>query len=208
MENKQILIFGGTFNPLSRAHGDLIRYLKRIFKPEKVIILPTGNGFFHSRKHFDENSILPLDLRLKILNEYKKRNKNIEIELIEVEGITSKTYDSLNYLQSKYPDYELLFCCGTEKADELVRWYKIEELLEKYRIVLIRRNFDDFGNLFTGNEFLKKHKEDFILVDSKDDLQDISSTKIREAIKNKDINELKKLTYVYVIDILKSEGCL
>ena len=208
MENKQILIFGGTFNPLSRAHGDLIRYLKRIFKPEKVIILPTGNGFFHSRKHFDENSILPLDLRLKILNEYKKRNKNIEIELIEVEGITSKTYDSLNYLQSKYPDYELLFCFGTEKADELVRWYKIEELLEKYRIVLIRRNFDDFGNLFMGNEFLKKHKEDFILVDSKDDLQDISSTKIREAIKNKDINELKKLTYVYVIDILKSEGCL
>ena len=208
MENKQILIFGGTFNPLSRAHGDLIRYLKRIFKPEKVIILPTGNGFFHSRKHFDENSILPLDLRLKILNEYKKRNKNIEIELIEVEGITSKTYDSLNYLQSKYPDYELLFCFGTEKADELVRWYKIEELLEKYRIVLIRRNFDDFRNLFTGNEFLKKHKEDFILVDSKDDLQDISSTKIREAIKNKDINELKKLTYVYVIDILKSEGCL
>lgn len=208
MENKQILIFGGTFNPLSRAHGDLIRYLKRIFKPEKVIILPTGNGFFHSRKHFDENSILPLDLRLKILNEYKKRNKNIEIELIEVEGITSKTYDSLNYLQSKYPDYELLFCFGTEKADELVRWYKIEELLEKYRIVLIRRNFDDFENLFMGNEFLKKHKEDFILVDSKDDLQDISSTKIREAIKNKDINELKKLTYVYVIDILKSEGCL
>ncbi len=208
MENKRIVVFGGTFNPLSRAHGDLIRYLVKHLKCEKGILLPTGNVFFHSWKNFQEKEIIPLSIRLEILNEYKKRNKNIDIELIEVEGKTYKTYDSLTYLKEKYPGYKILFAFGSEKADELDRWYRIEDILKEFKIVLIRRNFDNLDQLFNEKDIFKNFKDSYILVDSKDSLQDISSTKIREAIKRKDKESLKKLTYTYVINLLEKEGYL
>lgn len=208
MASNKIVVLGGTFNPLSKAHGELINYLVNYFDAFKGILLPTNITFFHSWKHFNDKSILPTSLRLEILEEFVKRNKNIEIDLIEVEGKSLKTYTSLMYLKEKYKDKEILFAFGSEKVDELERWYKIEDILSNFKIILLRRNHDNFNDLFNSNIFLKKHRSSFILVNSSEDLQDVSSTKIREYLSNKNEEGLRKLTYNYVIDILKKEGYL
>ena len=92
--------------------------------------------------------------------------------------------------------------------DELERWYRIEDILNNFKIILVRRNHDNLNKLFEKNEFLKKYRNSFILVDFKDNYQDISSTKIRECLNIKNEVALKELTYNYVIDILKEEGYL
>lgn len=208
MTSNKIVVLGGTFNPLSKAHGELINFLVSYFDAYKGILLPTNLNFFHTWKHFNDKSILPTDLRLKIINEFIKRNKNIEVDLVEVEGKSLKTYNSLKYLKEKYPDKEILFAFGSEKVDELERWYRIEDILNNFKIILVRRNHDNLNKLFENNEFLKKYRNSFILVDFKDDYQDISSTKIRECLNNKNEVGLKDLTYNYVIDILREEGYL
>lgn len=208
MPSNKIVVLGGTFNPLSKAHGELIKYLVDYFDAFKGILLPTNDNFFHSWKHFKDKSILPINLRLKILNEFVKRNQNIEIELLEVEGKSKKTYTSLKFLSEKYPDNEILFAFGSEKVEELSRRYRIEDILNEYKIILIRRNHDNLNYLLENDDFLKKHKSSFIPLNFEDGLQDISSTKIRDALNNKNEEELKKLTYNYVIDILKEEGYL
>lgn len=208
MTSNKIVVLGGTFNPLSKAHGELINFLVNYFDAYKGILLPTNLIFFHTWKHFNDKSILPTDLRLKIINEFIKRNKNIEVDLVEVEGKSLKTYNSLKYLKEKYIDKEILFAFGSEKVDELERWYRIEDILNNCKIILVRRNHDNLNKLFEKNEFLKKYRNSFILVDFKDNYQDISSTKIRECLNNKNEVALKELTYNYVIDILKEEGYL
>lgn len=208
MNSKKIIVFGGTFNPLSRAHGELIKYLIKHFKADKGILLPTNDFFLHSWKHFENESILPLALRLKILEEFKKRNQKVEIELTEVNGLTFKSYDSLMYLKDKYPNEEIMFAFGSEKLNELYKWYRIEDLLKNFKIVLIRRHFDNIDDVFNENDFIKSHKSSFVIVHSKDKLQNISSTIIREEIKNKNTKALYKLTYNYVVKILREEGYL
>lgn len=208
MASNKIVVLGGTFNPLSKAHGELINYLVNYFDAFKGILLPTNITFFHSWKHFCYKSILPTSLRIEILDEFVKRNKNIEVDLVEVEGKSLKTYTSLMYLKEKYAGKEILFAFGSEKADELERRYRIEDILLNFKIILIRRNHDNLDDLFKYNNFLKKYKNSFILVNSFEDLQDISSTKIREYLNTKNEEGLKKLTYNYVIDILKKEGYL
>ena len=208
MASNKIVVLGGTFNPLSKAHGELINYLVNYFDAFKGILLPTNITFFHLWKHFCYKSILPTSLRIEILDEFVKRNKNIEVDLVEVEGKSLKTYTSLMYLKEKYADKEILFAFGSEKADELERRYRIEDILLNFKIILIRRNHDNLDDLFKYNNFLKKYKNSFILVNSFEDLQDISSTKIREYLNTKNEEGLKKLTYNYVIDILKKEGYL
>ena len=201
MASNKIVVLGGTFNPLSKAHGELINYLVNYFDAFKGILLPTNITFFHSWKHFCYKSILPTSLRIEILDEFVKRNKNIEVDLVEVEGKSLKTYTSLMYLKEKYAGKEILFAFGSEKADELERRYRIEDILLNFKIILIRRNHDNLDDLFKYNNFLKKYKNSFILVNSFEDLQDISSTKIREYLNTKNEEGLKKLTYNYVIDI-------
>ena len=105
-KKEKIIVFGGSFNPLSKAHGDLIHLLINNYKPDRFILLPSSDEFIKEKKHFQEEDIIPLNKRLKILNEFNKRNRKIEIELIEINNPTFKTYDSLIFL--KNPTYLLI----------------------------------------------------------------------------------------------------
>ena len=95
----KIVLLGGTFNPLSKAHDRILQASKRLVKANKAILLPTADGFLKTWKGFDANEILPLETRLKILREYCRRHKNTLLETIEVDHKTSFTVDSLDYLK-------------------------------------------------------------------------------------------------------------
>lgn len=198
-----IVVFGGTFNPLSKAHGDILKLVGKKIDASKLILLPTDCSFLKEWKNFDSSSILSTSLRLEILEEFKKHNKNVEISKIEIEKITSKTYLSLKYLQNEYKDYNLYFIVGSEKLNELERWYEIDNLLKEFKIVVVRRNNSNLDLLIKNNKLIEKYKDSFIFYNSKKYYQDISSTKIRELIKENKFEELNEYTYNYVIKILK-----
>lgn len=208
MKNKSIVVLGGTFNPLSKAHGTIIKFAKKQVNAEKMILLPTSEDFFFSWKKFDKSQVLPESLRLKILNEYSKRNKGTEIELCEVNKITEKTIDSLNYIQNKYPNYQISFIFGNEKFEELERWYKPDEILKKYRIIVFSRVIEENDDVFNHSKLLSKYKDSFMFFGEIKKIEGISSTLIREAIRKKDKPLLRKLTYNYVIRILEKEKFL
>lgn len=202
-KKEKIIVFGGSFNPLSKAHGDLIHLLISNYKPNRFIVLPSSDEFIKDKKHFQDENIIPLNKRLKILNEFKKRNRKIEIELIEINNSTFKTYDSLMYLQNKYEDSDIYFALGSEKINNLHNWYKIDELPKHFKFIVLKRNeVSESENNLYKEEIVVKNKNSFIFFNFRKDLHDISSTKIRELIKNKDYEALKRFTYKYVINEL------
>lgn len=198
-----IVIFGGTFNPLSKAHGDILKLVAKKLNAYKLILLPTDTSFLKEWKNYNSLNILSTSLRLEILNEFKTRNKNVEISTIEIEKLTSKTYLSLKYLQNIYKDSNLYFILGSEKLNELERWYEIDNLLKEFKIVVVKRNNDDIDSLIKDTKLVNKYKDRFIFFDSKKEYQEISSTKIRELINQNKFNDLNQYTYNYVIKILK-----
>ena len=68
-KKEKIIVFGGSFNPLSKAHGDLIHLLINNYKPDRFILLPSSDKFIKEKKHFQEEDIIPLNKRLKILKD-------------------------------------------------------------------------------------------------------------------------------------------
>ena len=202
-KKEKIIVFGGSFNPLSKAHGDLIHLLINNYKPDRFILLPSSDEFIKEKKHFQEEDIIPLNKRLKILNEFNKRNRKIEIELIEINNPTFKTYDSLMFLKNKYKDSDIYFALGSEKLINLHNRYKIDELLKYFKfIVLNRSEVSESVNNLNREEIVLNNKSSFIFFNFKKDLHDISSTKIRELIKDKDYKALNRFTYKYVINEL------
>ena len=202
-KKEKIIVFGGSFNPLSKAHGDLIHLLINNYKPDRFILLPSSDEFIKEKKHFQEEDIIPLNKRLKILKEFNKRNRKIEIELIEINNPTFKTYDSLMFLKNKYKDSDIYFALGSEKLINLHNWYKINELLKYFKFIVLKRSeVSESVNNLNREEIVLNNKSSFIFFNFKKDLHDISSTKIRELIKNKDYKAINRFTYKYVIDEL------
>lgn len=202
-KKEKIIVFGGSFNPLSKAHGDLIHLLINNYKPDRFILLPSSDEFIKEKKHFQEEDIIPLNKRLKILKEFNKRNRKIEIELIEINNPTFKTYDSLMFLKNKYKDSDIYFALGNEKLANLHNRYKIDELLKYFKFIVLKRSeVRESENNLNREEIVLNNKSSFIFFNFKKDLHDISSTKIRELIKNKDYKVLNRFTYKYVINEL------
>ena len=202
-KKEKIIVFGGSFNPLSTAHGDLIHLLINHYKPDRFILLPSSNEFIKEKKHFQEEDIIPLNKRLKILNEFNKRNRKIEIELIEINNPTFKTYDSLMFLKNKYKDSDIYFALGSEKLINLHNRYKIDELLKYFKFIVLKRSeVSESVNNLNREEIILNNKSSFIFFNFKKDLHDISSTKIRELMKDKDYKALNRFTYKYVINEL------
>lgn len=202
-KKEKIIVFGGSFNPLSKAHGDLIHLLISNYKPDRLIVLPSSDEFIKDKKHFKEEDIIPLNKRLKILKEFNKRHRKIEIELIEINNPTFKTYDSLMFLKKKYKNSDIYFALGSEKITNLHNWYKIDELLKDFKFIVLKRSeIKETENNLNKEEIVVKNKSSFIFFNFKKDLHDISSTKIRELIKNKDYKALNRFTYKFVINEL------
>lgn len=202
-KKEKIIVFGGSFNPLSKAHGDLIHLLINNYKPDRFILLPSSDEFIKEKKHFQKEDIIPLNKRIKILNEFNKRNRKIEIELIEINKPTFKTYDSLMFLKNKYKDSDIYFALGSEKLINLHNRYKINELLKYFKFIVLKRSeVSESENNLNREEIVLNNKSSFIFFNFNKDLHDISSTKIRELIKNKDYQALNRFTYKYVINEL------
>ena len=202
-KKEKIIVFGGSFNPLSTAHGDLIHLLINHYKPDRFILLPSSDEFIKEKKHFQEEDIIPLNKRLKILKEFNKRNRKIEIELIEINNPTFKTYDSLMFLKNKCKDSDIYFALGSEKLINLHNRYKIDELLKYFKFIVLKRSeVSESVNNLNREEIVLNNKSSFIFFNFKKDLHDISSTKIRELMKDKDYKALNRFTYKYVINEL------
>jgi len=210
MDNKEnnIVVLGGTFNPLSKAHGYIIKLAAKIVKANKMILVPTNDKFLYSWKDFDSNNIIPNQVRIKILNEFSKRNMNVEISRLEMDGITYKTFDTLTKIKEENANSNIYFIFGSEKLEELNKWYRYKELLRNFNFIIIQRNEDNIQELLEKNEYLQEFLLNFTFVEDNKEYAFISSTKIRNAIKNKDISTMKNLTYNYCISILKKEGLL
>ena len=64
----KIVVLGGTFNPLTLAHLEIINEASKLILNSEKIMLPTNISYLHSWKKYADEQILPDSLRLKILN--------------------------------------------------------------------------------------------------------------------------------------------
>lgn len=196
------VVLGGTFNPLTYAHANAIDLAKRAVNADNEILVPASDKFMETWKNFSMDDILPLDIRLEILFAYAKESGAI-VETCEVEGITYRTIETLSYLKDKYKYDEIYFLFGAEKVAELKTWYKAEELFSNYKFIIFNRNGIDAKKEIEKDSFTQKFIPNFVFVNEDNKYQSISSTKIRKALLEKDYKTIEKMTFPFVVDIMK-----
>lgn len=195
---KKIVVLGGSFNPPTKAHIELLNSAVEQLGAEFGIFVPSSNNYVSRKisKH-DRNSIVFSEqTRFEMLNEICSQNDKLIVDTCEYgDDGRGHTYDTLCKIQEKYPTYKIMFVVGADKLTIIPRWRNSEQLLNKFEFAVIKRNDVDMERIIKDNPILSKHKEAFYEVDISDSIADISSTTARRAIKEKNKEKLKSILH-------------
>ena len=204
----KVLFYGGAFNPVSKAHIELANYVRESLHFDKVIFMPTKDRYI---KHDEgKDFVIKESTRFKLLEEVAKKNDWMIVSDYELNcGKQPRTYETLCFLKNKGYDLKLLI--GSDWLLKLNSgWKYVDEIMHEFGVILMTRNHDDIEQIIEQDEYLRQFKEYITCVNTPDIYQNISSTKIRQALFSSNLNELelmipKEIKLETFLDIVKGE---
>ena len=174
---KQIIVFGGCFNPPLNSHFSLAEQMVVEYPEiEKIIFVPVNS-------QYEKIDLIENEHRYQMLKTVCDRNEKFEVSRIEIDSKRQLyTVETLQQLQEKYTDYEVAFLTGSDNLKTLNTWKKANELTRNFKIYILERENDNMEEIIENNIFLKNHKQAFIK--AKETIKsNLSSTFVREKIK-------------------------
>ena len=179
----RIGVFGGTFNPPHNGHIILGNDFKEQLELDKLLVIPT---------YIPPHKVTPfLASSEDRVNMCKIMFEPIgyEIDTIEIErGGKSYTHDTLHELKNKYDNPEIFLAMGSDMFFLFDKWKKPEEILSLCTICVATREHEKTRSEFERyamQKFPEYYKSGHIRILNCNPLE-ISSTEIREMIKNKE----------------------
>lgn len=168
-ERHRVGIIGGTFNPPHLGHLIIAEQVASDLQLEQVYFMPNSTP-----PHVDPKMAIDASDRAQMVKAAIYGNQHFKLEQAEVNrGGISYSYDTMRYLNEIHPNYDYYFIIGGDEVAYLKTWYKIEELSQMVQFVGVNR---------PGQEHpVTDYPVEFVTVSN----LDISSTKIRQRIKEK-----------------------
>jgi len=167
----KIGLYFGSFNPVHNGHMMIANYLAEYSDLDQIWMvvspqnpLKPANGLLqdYHRFHLVELAI----------GDYKRiKASKIEFDLPK----PSYTIHTLAYLKEKFQDYSFSLIMGADNLQTFHKWKNYELILEEHDLYVYPRRESDGGDL--------KHHARVKWVDAP--IMEVSSTKIRKAIKDK-----------------------
>lgn len=185
----KIGVFGGSFNPPHKMHLKIGLELVNKQYVDKVVYVPTGSKYKY------KNNLLPDKNRLEMLNILTKNQENLGVNDYELKDKVVYTCETLAYFKELYPNDQIYFICGADNLSYIDKWKNGEEILNNYKIIVMKRAGEDIEELLKKFEY---YQENIIVADVEQ--QDVSSTDIREKLKNNEnvLDVLDKDVYEYI----------
>jgi len=173
----KLCVFQGTFNPIHNAHLRLADYVLEKYGFDRLLFIPAFNP---PHKDYDGTMSFHRFNMVKLAVE-DKNNPKLEVSDIEYKrGGKSYTYLTICELYEKYDiEGKIYFIIGTDAFKHIESWYEADKLKELVKFIVFKRE-NNFSPL--GYNYLKDKGYDFVFEDL--EFEDISSTGIREIVKN------------------------
>ncbi|MCL1971933.1 MAG: nicotinate (nicotinamide) nucleotide adenylyltransferase [Endomicrobia bacterium] len=187
----KIAVFGGSFDPVHKAHAEMAKETLKIHGIEKIIFVPAYIPP-HKTKQFAN-----IDDRIAMLRLAVNNIEKTEISFFEAEKQEAVySYQTLDYFRTLYPDSEILMLIGSDSLRDLHTWKNIDYLVSNYRFIVAKRPDVVIGK----NE---KYAGRCIFLDVP--IQNISSTQIRKLLEKND-EMVKDMLDKNVYEYIKKRG--
>lgn len=173
---EKIGLYGGTFAPPHLGHVHAARAFLRAIPVDRLLVMPTFQPPHKAKAAGDTPEV-----RLEMCRAAFGDIPGVEVSDYEIaKADVSYTVQTLRYLTAE--DREIYMLCGTDMFLTLEKWYQAEEIFRLAKIVCMSRTKEKEQEIAeTHARYLQKFGQDCILL--KEDPLEVSSTRIREAIR-------------------------
>ena len=190
----RIVIFGGTFNPPTRAHLDIATEALYYLDAEKVLFVPVSDLY---KKDDVEISYH----RVNMLNLAIGNFRRLEIDFTEVDAVKlTYTYETVEKIKSQYQDKELFLLIGADNLEDFKNWKNQRSIMENCSLLVVNRNNSSIDEIIESNEILTEFKDK--VIEAPIEEIEISSTEVRNRIASGKLEGLENLVDKEVIDYI------
>ena len=166
-------MLGGSFCPPTKAHLELSQKCIEAGFCDKVIWVPVNDAY---RKDTNIHSRFRNEMvRLALTGQ-----PNISYSLHEQDyDRIVRTFESIQILQSKYPNDKIVFIAGADKL--CMKWMQREEFVRDFGYIVTNRGDIDCELEIANSTTLSKYRNNIKILNFD---SDVSSTQVRNDIKN------------------------
>lgn len=172
---RKVGILGGTFNPIHNGHLAIARKAKEQCALDEVIFMPCGAPYMKRRQEVAPGKVRAEMTALAIEGIPCFTMSSIELEK---QGNTY-TYETMEYLHGKYPDYDFYFILGADSLFSITQWKYPERIFACCHIAAALRDETVMTDMKRQIELLKE-RYDVDIVPLEMGNIDISSSDIRK----------------------------
>lgn len=134
----KVILFGGSFNPPHLGHLKLALNSLKYLNASELWFIPSLKSPLKEIELADfEHRCAMIEILIKPYRKLKL--SRVEAELDEI----SYTYNTVDKLINTYKDIEFIWLMGSDQANQFDKWYKYEELLDRIKFAVYRRDVKD-----------------------------------------------------------------
>lgn len=204
----RIVVMGGSFNPPTRAHLRLMTAAMAAADACRGIFVPTAHDYVAKKMKRQRcpQDTLSESMRLAMLESFCETDGRLSVSRIQIQKAgRGYDYEMLEAIQRDCPEAEVCFVTGSDKLYILPRWHRIDELVERFRILVAKRGEDDLEAIKAVRPYIAAHWDRFTVFDVPDEIGAISSSAFREKLRAGD-ESARELVTPEVWAILDANG--
>lgn len=178
-QDKRVGIIGGTFNPIHLGHLILAEHALCELELDEILFIPTGISHFK-----DPNTVLDKKKRIAMTGGAIGDNPKFALSTIETDRPgNSYTFETLEELKKSNPTTEYYLIVGADSLFQMEQWMHPEIIMKDAIILVAARKGQSVNELKEkAEELMEKYSSKIHVLQTP--FIDISSTEIRERIKN------------------------
>jgi len=190
---KKIGIYGGSFNPITYGHTDVVKNIITKNLVDEIWIMPCAKN---NKKNLVEgfHRLKMLELAISDFN-----NNNIKIFDYEIKNnLPNRTLNTIKLLKSdkEYKDHKYYFIVGMDVANDISNWHNYQELINLIKFIVLPRN----NQVIIDDWFLNSPKHIYLNDAS---IREVSSTLFRETF-DRNVIHSSVLNYILVNNLYKN----
>lgn len=196
---ERMIVFYGNFNPITTAHKEMILESLKYLEPERLLIVPSSDLKSYNK---DLNSYH----RVNMVNAVFRNYKRVKIDFTDLNASRKISLSEvLLEIEKNYADKEMYYLLGTDDLLEFSKEEKLEEVLERYELIVTQREGFDLDEIVSGSEILTRFKDKITQVPIMK-YNGISSSKVREMVLDGKFEELEGSLEPEVINYIKEKN--
>ncbi len=164
---KNIILFGGSFDPIHHGHLNMAEIAKEKLNAEKVIFIPNGVSVWKEKETLPEDKYQMIKIALR-------SKEGFSVSRFELNKADNYTIQTVRHFKKVYPTDNLFFLIGADQVNEFHRWKEADEIASLTKIVYFKRT-----NFEIKEDNIKRFK--MLAVEGKE--IDVSSTEVRNLLR-------------------------